>query len=131
MTNGSDSTGPWNNSTDPSSENSSPDRATGRGKRNAQPMNEYGIDGVGGETIMEEYSSGQGGYPNRMQRGPNGYGAPAPPAHSAAPRKPIALGNSGGESNALAAQTGTLPTNIRPQEEKKKGWLKRRFSKKE
>ena len=116
-TNGSDSTGPWANSTDPSSENSSIDQATGAMKSNGQ-SNGYGPSGNGypnqvGGPIMEEGGS----------YGPqNGYGGPVqqPPAV----RRPIPLGNTAGTP-------ASLPSTARPEPEKKKGWLKRRFSKKD
>jgi hypothetical protein len=49
-------------------------------------------------------------------------------------RKPIPLGG-GGESGfsaaAAAPPRSNLPSTARPEPEKKKSWLKRRFSKKE
>jgi len=129
VTNGSDSTGPWANSTDPSSENSSLDRVNAAmGK---QQMDAYGYD----NTILEDDASES--YQNRMQR-PNGYGPPPPAASSMnqaqAPRRTIQLGG-GSEANGFqssyTAQGGSLPTQARPAEEKRKSWLKRRFSKKE
>ncbi|KAK5135366.1 hypothetical protein LTR08_005308 [Meristemomyces frigidus] len=120
VSNGSDSTGPWASGTDPSSENSSIDRNMANGK---QPEN-YGQSGFG-PPIMEEQGAGaygSNGYGSHG--GPNGGPVQAPPG----PRKPIALGNSGG----APAQGGSLPTPSRPEkEDKKKGWLKRRFSKNE
>jgi hypothetical protein len=118
VTNGSDSTGPWANSTDPSSENSSiENNAMGK-----QPAFGYGQVPPNGypnsPPIMEE--QGQNGY---------GYGGPvqAPnPSQSAAPRRPIPLGNS---SDAPPPPPGKLPSTARQEPEKKKGWLKRRFSK--
>ncbi|EGP87560.1 unnamed protein product [Zymoseptoria tritici ST99CH_1A5] len=117
-TGGSDSTGQWANSTDPSSENSSIDRAAAA----ARPYNENGYP--------------QPGYPQNNGYGPNGFqgsipedgaypmrGGPAP--NQAPQRRPIALGNSGD-----APPPSSLPSSKRPAEpEKKKGWLSRRFSK--
>ncbi|KAK4565475.1 hypothetical protein LTR86_004092 [Recurvomyces mirabilis] len=116
-TDGSDSTGPWANSTDPSSENSSIDR------------NVYGNNGGG---------YGQNGYNNRApitEEGSAGpaYGGPVQYPQQPAPRRPIPLGNATGEPIA-PPPPGKLPSAARGkpgQEEKKKGWLKRRFSKKE
>ncbi|QIW95882.1 hypothetical protein AMS68_001400 [Peltaster fructicola] len=101
-TNGSDSTGPWGNSTGPSSENSSVDRVQG-----AAHMKGYGQDG--GHDAIDE----NGAYQQ------NGYGRPEQ-------RRPIALGNSGPPP---PPQKG-LPTVPRPEPEKRKSWLQRRFSKK-
>ncbi|KAK5698267.1 hypothetical protein LTR97_007228 [Elasticomyces elasticus] len=106
VTNGSDSTGPWANSTDPSSENSSIDK-------NLAAQNGYGPHGYGSPTIQEDQVVGS-------------YGGPvqAPPAA----RRPIPLGDSGDHP---VLPTGKLPSNARAEPEKKSGgWLKRRFSKK-
>lgn len=132
----SDSTGPWNYSTDPSSENSSIDRAHAAAAavkpHVAQPMEGYGYnDGYGnGAPIMEEYDSGSDGY--GMTRRANGAG-PAVPTHTEAPavRAPIKLGGSA-DARPLSSQGGTLPTMTRKapeKEEKKKGFFKKRFSK--
>ena len=119
-THGSDSTGPWASGTDPSSENSSIDKNIANGK---QPES-YGQNGYG-PPIMEEqgaHAYGSNGY--GANGSPNGGPVQSPPG----PRKPIALGNSGG-----ATPGGSLPTPSRPdpKNEEKKGWLKRRFSKKD
>lgn len=125
-TNGSDSTGPWANSTDPSSENSSIDKnmVSANGKQPADPYvqqngaNGYGPNGgYGSQTIMEEGGA---------------HGGPVQPPYAHQPqqqqrRAPIPLGNSGDAPLA----PGKLPPSTRPEQEKKKGWLKRRFSKKE
>jgi hypothetical protein len=123
----SDGTGPWANSTDPSSENSSLDRAHGVPKQ----TDPYGHDIYNGPPIMEEYASdSDGGY--GMPRGQRN-GAPGgnPAARSQAPpvRAPIKL--SGGDG-AFASQGGSLPPTTRPtaaKEDKKKGFFKKRFSK--
>ncbi|KAK4550383.1 hypothetical protein LTR36_003350 [Oleoguttula mirabilis] len=119
VSNGSDSTGPWASNTEPSSENSSIDKNLANGKQpESYGQNGYGPNSYGGPVIMEE--QGAPAY------GSNGYGQNGGPVQSpSAPRKPIALGNSG------SAPGGSLPTNTRPEPEKKKGWLTRRFSKKE
>lgn len=131
-TNGSDSTGPWANSTDPSSESSSPDRYHAGAKQH-QMVDTYGYDSYGGGPIMEERASEDGNpHPQRMSRGPNAFptngGPPPVPLHTG-PRVPIKLG--GGDGSAFATQAGSLPTTARPKEEKRKSWLKRRFSKNE
>lgn len=112
MTNNSDSTGPWASGTDPSSENSSIDRNVvgGNGK---QPAEGHGYgNNYSSPPIMEE-------------QGANGYGGPVRPPPEA--RRPIALGN----TTAAPGPGGSLPVSTRPEPEKKKSWLKRRFSKKE
>ncbi|KAF2858796.1 hypothetical protein K470DRAFT_259506 [Piedraia hortae CBS 480.64] len=97
---GSDSTGtgPWTNSTEPSSENSSIEN-----NANGKYLGHNGQNGYGRQPTIDE----------------DGYGALPQPA-----RRPIALGNSG-------PPPGQLPSAARPEPEKKKGWLKRRFSKKD
>jgi len=122
----SDGTGPWANSTDPSSENSSLDRAHGVPKQ----TDSYGHDIYNGPPIMEEYASdSDGGY---GMPGGQRHGAPGgnPAAHSQAPpvRAPIKL--SGGDG-AFASQGGSLPPTTRPTavKEEKKGFFKKRFSK--
>ncbi|KAK0321412.1 hypothetical protein LTR82_007380 [Friedmanniomyces endolithicus] len=115
--NGSDSTGPWANSTDPSSENSSIDKnLAGGGGGHAQNGGQNGY-GYGNPTIQEDKVAG-----------PYGGGGPvrAPP-QGEAPRKMIPLGNSG---DPPVLPTGKLPSNARSEPEKESGWLKRRFSKK-
>lgn len=119
---GSDSTGPWANSTDPSSENSSIDRiappAKPYGENGYQPNgyahNGYGPNGHG-------YNQGpipeEGGYPMR---------GGAPPVQ-APERRPIPLGNSG---DAPLPPPGQLPSTKRPEPEKRKSWFGRKFSKK-
>ncbi|KAI5196215.1 hypothetical protein AUEXF2481DRAFT_301130 [Aureobasidium subglaciale EXF-2481] len=128
----SDGTGPWANSTDPSSENSSLDRANGVPKQN----DPYGHDIYNGPPIMEEYASdSDGGYGMSHGNNRNGHagGYPAAPTRSQAPpvRAPIKLGGAEGASN-YGAQGGHLPPATRPtpvKEEKKKGFFKKRFSK--
>lgn len=117
MDTGSDSTGPWANSTDPSSENSSVDRipvAKPHGENGYSPNgyahNGYGPNGYQG-AIPEE-----GGYPMR---------GGAPPVQ-APERRPIPLGNSGD-----APPPANLPSTKRPEQEKRKSWFGRRFSKKD
>ena len=131
-TNGSDSTGQWANSTDPSSENSSIDRnmAMNNGKPQT-PMDGYGYNGP----IMEEQAYGQypqdgyGEAPQMQQQSRYGGGAVQPPPSA---RRPIPLGNSGGNSNGDLYQGGSLPSTGRgggKGEEKRKSWIMRRLSK--
>ncbi|KAK5112525.1 hypothetical protein LTR62_004282 [Meristemomyces frigidus] len=114
-TDGSDSTGPWANSTDPSSENSSIDR------------NMYGNNNGYG------HGQGQNGYNNRAPITEEGSAGPAygGPVQPPTQRRPIPLGNATG-TPIIPLPSGKLPSTARGGEtdEKKKGWLKRRFSKK-
>ena len=130
VTNNSDSTGQWGNSTDPSSENSSIERAYIANKMN----DPYGHDMHNGAPIMEEYASdSDGGYGMSWgNRTAHNGGPPAPSTHSQAPpvRAPISLG--GGQGAPVPSQGGSLPSTARPaptKEEKKKGFFKKRFSK--
>lgn len=118
---GSDSTGPWANSTDPSSENSSIDRIAPPAKpygENGYPNNAYGQNGFGpGQHGFQGAIPEEGGsYPMR---------GGAPPVQ-APERRPIPLGNSGD----APMPGGSLPSTKRPEAEKRKSWLSRRFSKK-
>lgn len=130
VTNGSDSTGPWANSTDPSSENSSIDKVAAATKGENQGMNGHGPNGYGNQSqfqgpIMEEQGSGSygGAYPQQNGFGPRG-GAPPAQAPNGQQRRPIPLGNSG-------PPPANLPSQTRAEPEKRKSWLSRRFSKKE
>lgn len=102
-TGGSDSTGPWANSTDPSSENSSIDKP------------------LPGHPQHQQFQG-----PIHEEGGSRGHQYGAQPVQPPAPRRPIALGNSGD----APLPPGKLPPQVRPEPEQKKGWLKRRFSKK-
>lgn len=120
------------------------------GKMTPQPMGDYGYDGMQPGPIAEEYDGDaiHGGYGGPMRRSPSGFdmhngngngysggygnGGPSVPSHSQQQpaRQPIKLGGGGG---GFESQGGSLPPATRPsaaQDEKKKGWLKRRFSKK-
>lgn len=132
---GSDSTGQWANSTDPSSENSSidPNHAS------AKPSEPYGpgASGYGGQNgggfrgpILEEQGNGSygGAYPQQdgyNGRGPRNGAPPVQPPQEQ--RRPIALGNSG---DSAPLPPGKLPSTARPEAdpEARKSWLKRRFS---
>ncbi|KAL8950763.1 MAG: hypothetical protein Q9222_003218 [Ikaeria aurantiellina] len=136
--NESHNTDPWGNSTDPSSENSSIDRVQQAPK--PDPAETYGFNGFGGAPhfqgpILEEYGMndpvyGQAANQGQPQKSNNGLPPqtknaypPTPPPHvppkQAPPRVPIKLGNS------------TVRENASPNggSEKRKSWLKRRFSK--
>ncbi len=136
---GSGATDPWGNSTDPSSENSSIDRVQPPPKPDIGEQ--YGFSGFGGAPqyqgpILEEHGSGspaygQPGYGQSHVTSGGGYPfqgntiAPPPPAHGSrgqiAPRVPIKLGGS------APAIDSSSPTTSSP--ERRKSWLKRRFSK--
>jgi len=120
VTNGSDSTGPWANSTDPSSENSSIDKNLGANKENGYAYG--GTNGYGSNTIQEEGSGANGAYPQQGGYPPNGGPVQPPPAA----RRPIPLGNSGD-----APPRANLPSTARAEPEKKKKGLFKRFGKKE
>ena len=138
--NGSHATDQWGNSTDPSSENSSIDRIPQAPKPDIGEA--YGFNGFGGAPqfqgpILEEHGQGypaygQPGYGQQQdapgtsqQYSGNGSGPPAPPPHlppkDAAPRVPIKLGDS-------PRATGTTKAPSDANSEKRKSWLKRRFS---
>ena len=136
--NGSGATEPWGNSTDPSSENSSIDRVQPASKPDV--AEQYGLNGFGGAPqfqgpILEEHGQnspayGQPGYGQSHMAPGGGFPfqgndvAPPPPAHGGrgqtAPRVPIKLGGS-------APPVSSSPPA--PSSEKRRSWLKRRFSK--
>lgn len=134
---GSHGTDQWGTSTDPSSENSSIDKIQQVPK--ADLGEEYGFSGFGGAPqfrgpILEEHgldapAYGQPGYGQPQMSLSNGHPyqgnsgrPPPPPQKETAYRVPIKLGNSSGPSGE--------PTYVQPQPlEKRKSWLKRRFSK--
>ena len=141
--NGSHATDQWGNSTDPSSENSSIDRVQPAAKPDLGEA--YGFNGFGGAPqiqgpILEEHGHGapgygQPGYGQERVAAGGGYpyqgnGVPAPPPHAPpkekATRTPIKLGGS-------SAPIDAIPVSHRPPppvtSEKRKSWLKRRFSK--
>ena len=137
--NGSGATDQWGNSTEPSSENSSIDRVQPPPKPDLGEQ--YGFNGFGGAPqfqgpILEEHGTdapayGQPGYgQSHVAAGGalpfQGHDVPPPPPpphgqqRQAAPRSPIKLGGSAPPVN------GSPPA---PSSEKRKSWLKRRFSK--
>lgn len=119
MTNGSDSTGPWANSTDPSSENSSIER----GPSAQKPHGEYPPNGYGHNGYQNGYGGGGFEGPIPEEGGAYPGAPPVQPPYGA--RRPIPLGNT------TSGAAPELPSTKRPEPEKRKSWLKRRFSKKE
>ena len=138
--NGSHATDQWGNSTDPSSENSSIDKIPQAPKPDIGEA--YGFNGFGGAPqfrgpILEEHGQGypaygQPGYGQQQnatgagyQHSGNGLGPPAPPPHlphkETSSRVPIKLGNS-------PSAAGTTRATSNANSEKRKSWLKRRFS---
>jgi len=118
-------------STDPSSENSSIERATPVGGE------QYGFQGFGGAPILEEYpngggsSYGQNGYPQQQYNGgtppiPRNAGPPAPPKHNPNMIK-LTKTNSQGQAAAGAGKANVLQRE--QSNDKRKSWFKRRFSK--
>ncbi|KAI4277884.1 MAG: hypothetical protein LQ337_001430 [Flavoplaca oasis] len=119
------------NSTDPSSENSSIDRIQHGPK--PEPAETYGFNGFGGGPILEEHGmndrvydiSTYYGHPQKLGNGFPSHSqnaAPPPPPHASTkpntPKVPIKLGNSPTKEKP--------PPNINT--EKRRSWLKRRFS---
>ncbi|KAG8623212.1 hypothetical protein KVT40_008188 [Elsinoe batatas] len=137
-TNNSDSTGPWMNSTDPSSQNSSFERlhgaaaANGNNGKGQSPEHNYGMhDGYGnGSTTIQEETDAYGFPPAPPPKGQNG--SPLKQRSEAQPpRVPIKLGGGGdSEGRHIPHQGGSLPSNATPKQEKRQSWLGRRFSKK-
>lgn len=143
VSNGSHVTDQWGNSTDPSSENSSIDRVPPAPKQDLGEV--YGFNGFGGGPpfqgpILEEHGQGfpeygQSAYGQPQMGRTNGYsyqgyngsppsapphGAPGLPPKDAGPRVPIKLG-------APSASANRAPSAV--DNDKRKSWLKRRFSK--
>ena len=130
-TGGSDSTGPWANSTDPSSENSSVERGPTAQKpygdypQQGYPQNGYPQNGYGHNAYQNGHGHGgfQGGIPE--EGGAYHMNGRAPPVQAPMEgRRPIPLGNTAGD------YVHNLPSTKRPEPEKRKSWLQRRFSKK-
>ncbi|KAI9699164.1 MAG: hypothetical protein M1820_007243 [Bogoriella megaspora] len=150
ISNGSDATGPWANSTDPSSENSSIDRVNPPNPPKPEPTETYGLNGFGGAPnfqgpILEEYGAGSHGvaYPRSFAYGgpQNGNGPtqfndipPAPPPKASQPqghRKLMKL-NSAGDVTPQQYDAYGQPARQQSTQnsgEKRKSWFKRRFSK--
>lgn len=147
----SQGTDQWGNSTDPSSENSSIDKIQQVQQAPKPDLAEtYGFSGFGGGPqfqgpILEEFDQGsptygQPGY-GRWNGNGNGRayqgngGPPPPPRHGAAPREvPPPVPNKLHAPNGRPPMYGNGPVPMHRQEsrtdkgEKRKSWLKRRFS---
>jgi len=123
---------PWANTTDPSSENSSIDRVNAVPKQDPDGFNPHF------QTVDEEsgvpssgYSQPNGAGWNRRHGPSQSYGgAPPVPQHeSSRPASRLIKLSDGGNQSGAALDTDYTPQ--RPQDSgKKKGWLKRTFSKK-
>ena len=129
-------------STDPSSENSSIERATP--VRKPDLGEQYGFQGFGGNPhvqfqgpIIEEYSNGtapssNGGY-NHQQQYSGSYGAPPVPRKGGPPvppHNPNTIKMTNPQESSPAVNGGGRPTVLtRNNTDKRKSWFKRRFSK--
>ncbi|KAK5172109.1 uncharacterized protein LTR77_003747 [Saxophila tyrrhenica] len=135
-THGSDSTGPWANSTDPSSENSSLDRVNGVNSMSKGPADMHaaynqGQNGYNGPIMEEQGQGAYGDYPyqngyGQQQQQQNGMGRGQRERNNTAPSqqpRPMQL-NSGPPPPSHG-----LPPASRPEPEKRKSWLSRKFSK--
>lgn len=176
-TNGSDSTGPWANSTDPSSENSSIDRTMNKPGTPMDGYGSYGSNGYHGPIMEESAANAYGEYPEQQdfqynyngqsrpqdsfaaqqayyaqqqrdayeqqQQQQSGYGmqggaygrhnsagAVQPPQPSASGgRRPIPLNSNGSSGSNGMRNQGPPPVARQEKQEKRKSWIKRRFSK--
>ncbi|KAF2096465.1 hypothetical protein NA57DRAFT_78068 [Rhizodiscina lignyota] len=145
VSNGSQSE-PWTNNTDPSSENSSIDRINAAPKQD--PGEQYGFTGFGGAPFKRPIQEEMASYENGPGNGPNGgyfnhppQGAqvlqPPPHSYTGNQQKPanklISLNGENGGAPDVPGKDGVQVT-ARPAlqstpSQKKKSWLKRRFSK--
>ncbi|KAF1969018.1 hypothetical protein BU23DRAFT_582948 [Bimuria novae-zelandiae CBS 107.79] len=136
-TNGSNGSHSEPYSTEPSSDNSSIERAGGMKPDMGE---QYGFQGFGGGPILEEYQNGMesssNGYAVQRPRGNPNYGAPAPPVpmKQGLPPPPPAHANKSvklTKSNDAQTSNGeNRPAPLQGQSaEKRKSWFKRRFSK--
>jgi hypothetical protein len=127
--NGSHSDGPYSN--DPSSENSSIERARPVRPPQQDMGEQHGFNGFGRGPIMEEYPQATGGYFGGAQPPPAQSGMPPPPPKHVTAPAPIKLNSSGAppaelaRPNTLSKQNSTTGANG----DKRKSWFKRRFSK--
>lgn len=128
-TNGSNGSHSEPYASDPSSDNSSVERATPVKPPQPDLGEQYGFQGFGNNPVLEEYASG----PARQgyfvpQPTPHGVQGPPPvPAKTGPPppgRKPVATGT------PAQANGGARPAVMQRQNtDKRKSWFKRRFSK--
>lgn len=119
-------------STDPSSENSSIERAAPPPPQH-DLGEQYGFSGFGGGPILEEYGGGSRGYPT------DGYLPHYPTSSNVPPQVPTKIGPPAprNKPNAIkltpsqSPPSGTAGPNTlqRNNTEKRKSWFKRRFSK--
>jgi len=126
--NGSHSDGPYSN--DPSSDNSSFERAVPVQRPHPPPQQDmgeqYGFNGFGKGPQMDPYgSNGNGHFTTPQQNGMHN-GPPPPPKH-VTPPAPIKLNNSGASPPMDAGTPKVLSKNNN--DDKRKSWFKRRFSK--
>lgn len=144
---GSQSTEPWGNSTDPSSENSSIDRIHALNKLDGGDGSGNGYNNQHSpvhRTIHEEYDQSerryasqtqqQGPYQNYNRNQPQGpYGAPPSQPQAPQQRQPIKLGGGAPQTSVDQWGPATSAPAARPpiqrKTSEKKSWLKRRFSK--
>jgi hypothetical protein len=145
--NGSHSDGPYSN--DPSSENSSIERGVPvkppqSDMHEQYGSNGYGSNGFGRRPIMEEYEQRGppgGGYfpppvpqhmnmPSQNGMPPQNSMPPAPPKHITQPA-PIKLNSSGAPPSSEAARPAMISkkSSTAGDNDKRKSWFKRRFSK--
>jgi len=128
--NGSHSDGPYSN--DPSSDNSSFERPMPV-QRPPQPDvgEQYGFHGFGKGPQLDPYgkgpSGGDGYFPNQGQNGMHNGAPPPPPKHASPPGGPIKLNPSATSPNADGGRPNVLSKNNN--DDKRKSWFKRRFSK--
>jgi hypothetical protein len=130
--NGSHSDGPYSN--DPSSDNSSFERAGPVQRPHPPPQQDmgeqYGFNGFGKgpQMQMDPYGQGPGpagGYPVPQNNGMHS-GPPPPPKH-VTPPAPIRLNSTGASPPAETGRPNMLSKTSN--DDKRKSWFKRRFSK--
>lgn len=123
----------WNNSTEPSSENSSIDRV----KPDAIEQHQFiGFNGIPQGSSIDEYNGRSGGpYPEPAGTGQGPSSTKIPGAHSNQGYQntsaPLATSPNGQTSIPIKLgghPTGVSDTPMQQQAEKKKGWFKKRFS---
>ncbi|KAL8724008.1 MAG: hypothetical protein Q9166_008186 [cf. Caloplaca sp. 2 TL-2023] len=135
--NESHNTDPWGNSTDPSSENSSIDRVQHAPK--PESAETYGFNGFGGAPQFQGPILEERGVNDRAYGQASGYGQPqgmgnGSPIHSRTVVPPPPPPHASSKPNPLRVpiKLGSLPTPERPSSngntEKRKSWLRRRFS---
>lgn len=133
--NESHNTDPWGNSTDPSSENSSIDKIQHGPK--PDPAEIYGFNGFGGAPqfqgpILEEHGVNDQAYGEPIDYGHTQNMGNGFPIHNRNPIPPPPHASSKPNGARVPIKLESLPTKERPaangNTEKRKSWLKRRFS---